>query len=79
VTGAFVEPPPGVAMPAPSRAAAPAPSALTEEAAPGGGRMIRLGGAFRSHVVGRTGADGATVSCETTARPPAVLAPPASP
>jgi hypothetical protein len=68
VTGAFGEPPPGaVQPPAPQ---APARAALTEEAAPGGGRMIRLRGAFRSNMVGRAGASGATASCTTTAGAP---------
>jgi hypothetical protein len=69
-TGAFVEPPPGAAMPATPRApAAMPPSALVEEAAPGGGRMVRLRGNFRSHVVARADASGTAVSCTTTARP----------
>jgi hypothetical protein len=63
-TGAFVEPPPGAAPAAPA-AALPA---LNEEAAPGGGRMIRLKGAFQSHVVGRTDANTTTVSCTGTPR-----------
>jgi hypothetical protein len=65
-TGAFVEPPPGAPMAAPA-ARSVAPSALTEEAAPGGGRMVRLGGSFNSHLVGRRDANGdTTVSCATT-------------
>src|SRR5215471_8068903 len=56
-TGAFGEPPPGATPVAPVAA----PVALTDEAAPGGGRMIRLKGAFRSHMVGRRDANGATV------------------
>jgi hypothetical protein len=75
-TGAFVEPPPGTVMPGP-RAPAAAPAPLTEEAAPNGGRMIRLRGAFRSQMVGRAGADGATFSCATTAGAPAAPPPPA--
>jgi hypothetical protein len=75
-TGAFVEPPPGTPMPGPPRAPA-APAPLTEEAAPNGGRMIRLRGAFRSQMVGHAGADGATVSCATTAGAPAAAPPPA--
>jgi hypothetical protein len=68
-TGVFGEPPAGAAPAA--RAAAPA--AMTEMAAPGGGRMIRLNGAFRSQMVGRL--DGntgntATVSCASTGRVP---------
>jgi len=64
-TGQFREPPAGVA-PTPMPAAAP--SALTEESAPGGGRMIRLRGAFHSHFVaaganGANGASGLTASC----------------
>jgi len=63
-SGAFGEPPPGVTPVAP---AAPR-AALTEEAAPGGGRMIRLQGAFRSQMVGRRDANAVTVvSCATTA------------
>jgi hypothetical protein len=63
-TGAFIEPPPGTTMPAP--AARPV-AALKEEAAPGGGRMVRLGGAFHSQMVGRRDANGdAKVSCATT-------------
>jgi hypothetical protein len=59
-TGQFGEPPPG-AMPA----AAPAATrpALTEEPAAGGGRMIRLRGAFRSDFVGHTDGKTTTASC----------------
>jgi hypothetical protein len=71
-TGAFVEPPPGVAAPGPQRAPA---AALTEQAAPGGGQMIRLRGAFRSQMVGRRDASGAAVSCATTAGAPRDLPP----
>jgi hypothetical protein len=67
-TGAFVEPAPGLASP---QMPATAPAALVEEAAPRGGRMIRLHGAFRSHVGARVGAEGAgTVSCGTGAETP---------
>jgi hypothetical protein len=45
-TGAFVEPPPGAVVATPNVPRVPA--ALSEEAAPGGGRMIRLRGAFHS-------------------------------
>jgi len=55
VTGAFGEPPPGVAPAAAPRAR----PALIEEAAPGGGRMIRLRGAFRSEMSAR----GTATSC----------------
>jgi hypothetical protein len=66
-TGAFGEPPPGTTMAAPA-ARTVSPTTLTEEAAPGGGRMVRLGGAFNSHLVGHRDANGdATVSCATTA------------
>jgi hypothetical protein len=65
-TGAFTEPPPGERVAAPAAAPA-APAALIEEAAPGGGRMIRLRGAFHSHFV--AGADG--VSCTTSRAAPA--------
>jgi hypothetical protein len=66
-TGAFGEPPTGATMAAPA-ARSVAPTTLSEEAAPGGGRMVRLGGAFNSHLVGRRDANGdATVSCATTA------------
>jgi hypothetical protein len=65
-TGAFGEPPPGARLTAP----AAAPAALTEEAAPGGGRMVRLKGAFHSHMVGRRDAHGATISCASTALAP---------
>jgi hypothetical protein len=69
-TGAFVEPPPGTTTAAPA-ARLVAPSTLTEEAAPGGGRMVRLNGAFRSQLVGRRDANGdTTVSCATTAGAP---------
>jgi hypothetical protein len=62
-TGAFVEPPAGAALAAPKQVI-PAPSALVEEAAPGGGRMVRLQGAFRSEMVGHLeDKGGATVSC----------------
>jgi hypothetical protein len=64
-TGAFVEPPPGATLAAPSAAPA-APTVLTEEAGPRGGRMIRLKGAFRSQMVGRADASGATISCAST-------------
>lgn len=60
-TGQFREPPAGAA-PTPGPAAA-AQSSLAEEAAPGGGRMIRLRGAFHSHFVATCGADGLTASC----------------
>jgi hypothetical protein len=63
-TGAFVEPPPGTTMAAPAPAAT-APTALTEEAAPGGGRMIRLRGAVHSHVVAHADGGRTTVSCGT--------------
>jgi hypothetical protein len=63
-TGAFVEPPPGTPLPAPPTAPT-APSALTEEPAPGGGRMVRLRGAFHNHVVAHADAAGTEVSCET--------------
>jgi hypothetical protein len=68
-SGAFVEPPPGAApaAPAPTAARAAAPA---EEAAPGGGRMIRLNGAFRSQIVGRIDANTTTVSCTGAARAP---------
>ena len=62
-TGQFVEPPAGAA-PMPAQAAAQ--SALSEEAAPGGGRMIRLRGAFHSHFVATGGADGLAASCAST-------------
>jgi hypothetical protein len=66
-TGAFVEPPPGAALVAPATPPV-APAALNEEAAPGGGRMIRLRGAFHSHMVGHLDANGeAAISCATTA------------
>jgi hypothetical protein len=59
-TGQFREPPAG-AVPTPGPAVAP--SSLSEESAPGGGRMIRLHGAFRSHFVAASGADGLATSC----------------
>jgi hypothetical protein len=62
-SGAFGEPPPGAAPVTPTAA----PVALTEEAAPGGGRMIRLKGAFRSHMVGRMDGNAASVSCASLA------------
>src|SRR5215831_8530671 len=65
-TGAFGEPPPGAMPAAPTAARA----ALTEEAAPGGGRMIRLRGAFRSYMVGHSDANATTVSCGSTAPAP---------
>jgi hypothetical protein len=67
VTGAFTEPP---AAAAPARAAqqAGAPAPLVETAAPGGGTMIKLNGAFRSQVRARAGAGGAAVSCAAAAR-----------
>lgn len=65
-TGAFGEPPPGATQAAPT----PARPALTEEAAPGGGRMIRLKGAFRSHMVERMDAHAATISCDSSAPAP---------
>jgi hypothetical protein len=68
-TGAFVEPPPGTAM-ATAPLAPVSPAALTEEAAPGGGRMVRLRGAFRSHIVGHADAAGTTVSCGTATASP---------
>src|SRR5262252_3053855 len=66
-TGAFVEPPPGAAPIAAPGPPAAAPGALTEEAAPGGGRMIRLHGAFRSQLVGHADARSTTVSCASAA------------
>lgn len=73
-TGAFGEPPPGTPMAAPAARPA-APSAMSEEAAPGGGRMIRLRGAFHSHMVGHLDESGrAAISCETTAGSPAAPA-----
>jgi hypothetical protein len=74
-TGQFREPPAGAA-PAPGPTVAP--SSLSEENAPGGGRMIRLRGAFRSHIVAARGADGPGASCAsaTVVSPqPATLAP----
>jgi hypothetical protein len=72
-TGAFVEPPAGAALAAPKQVI-PAPSALAEEAAPGGGRMVRLQGAFRSQMVGHIDEKGgAKISCASapgTAAPP---------
>jgi hypothetical protein len=67
-TGQFREAPPGAA---PTPAPVAAPSALSEEDAPGGGRMIRLHGAFRSHFVATCGADGLAASCAsaTVAQP----------
>jgi hypothetical protein len=59
-TGQFVEAPAGAA---PMPAAAAAQSSLSEEGAPGGGRMIRLRGAFHSHFVATGGADGLKASC----------------
>jgi len=70
-TGQFLEPPAGAASPPGPTAA---PSSLSEEGAPGGGRMIRLRGAFRSHFVAAGGADGLTASC---ASPSSVSAQPA--
>ena len=69
-TGQFLEPPAGAApMPAPAQAAAA--TALSEESAPGGGRMIRLRGAFHSHFVATGGADGLKASCASaTVVPP---------
>ena len=65
-TGAFVEPP----ATGPGAAAVTAPAVptmpLTEEAAPGGGRMIRLDGAFRSHFTADVGPKGMTASCKST-------------
>jgi hypothetical protein len=59
-TGQLGEPPPG-ALPATAPAAAR--PALTEEPAAGGGRMIRLRGAFRSDFVARTDGKTTTASC----------------
>ncbi len=58
-TGAFGEPRPGVAPVVAPRAR----PLLTEEAAPGGGRMIRLHGACRSDVVAHADARATTTSC----------------
>jgi hypothetical protein len=58
-TGALGEPPPGAAPLAAPRAR----PVLTEEAAPGGGRMIRLHGACRSDMVAHVDAHGTTASC----------------
>lgn len=72
VTGAFVKPPPpgppagGGPQPAAPAAAAPA---FVETAAPGGGTMIHLHGAFKSDVEARVGARGAEVTCATAAAP----------
>jgi hypothetical protein len=72
-TGQFREPPAGAApMPGP----AVAPSSLSEEDAPGGGRMIRLRGAFRSHFVATGGADGLATSCATATVVPGQAASP---
>jgi hypothetical protein len=62
VTGLFGEPPPAAAPVATPRARA----VLTEEAAPGGGRMIRLHGAYRSEMVAN--GPGVTASCASTSR-----------
>jgi hypothetical protein len=61
-TGQFREPPTG-AVPTPGPTVAP--GSLLEESAPGGGRMIRLRGAFRSHFVASSGADGLAASCSS--------------
>jgi hypothetical protein len=74
-TGQFREPPPGAA---PTPGPGVAPSSLSEENAPGGGRMIRLHGAFRSHFVAADGADGLKASCAAAtlvAPQPAPLSP----
>jgi hypothetical protein len=56
-TGLFGEPPAAAAPPAGPRARL----ALTEETAPGGGRMIRLRGAYRSELV--ADGNGTAASC----------------
>ena len=76
-TGQFLEPPAGAA-PTPAPAQAAAASSLSEESAPGGGRMIRLRGAFHSHFVATGGADGLKASCASATvvqTQPAPLAP----
>lgn len=70
-TGRFGEPPAGTVPAAPAAAAATA-APLTEEAAPGGGRMIRLNGAFHSQFVAGLDGQGVHASC---AAPGAARAP----
>ena len=65
VSGAFGAAPAGGGV-SPLRAATPRPT-LSETRAPGGGTMVQLGGAFRSHVVAKVAADGTSVACGPTA------------
>ncbi len=64
-TGRLGEPPAGTVTAAPASAAAAA-APLGEEAAPGGGRMIRLQGAFHSQFVAAVDAHGVHASCDGT-------------
>jgi|SRR5579872_7047930 hypothetical protein len=69
-TGAFVEPPaPAPSAGLPKAAQTAGPTTFVETAAPGGGTMVRLGGAFRSDVTATRGAQGAVVTCGVTAAP----------
>jgi hypothetical protein len=65
VTGAFTEPPPGAVAPPPLAPAAPI-APLAPVAAPGGGTMVRLGGAFKSDVTAKAGSAGPAITCTTT-------------
>lgn len=70
VTGAFTAPPPTSAAALPRAAARIAtPPALVETPAPGGGKMVPLGGSFRSEVTARRGPGGTSVSCASVAAP----------
>jgi hypothetical protein len=63
-TGAFTAPPPAAPAPggvAPLRAAPVTP--LTETAAPGGGTMMRLNGAFLNDFTATRGKNGVGISC----------------
>ena len=70
VTGAFVQPPqaPGLAPQRAAPAQTTGPIGFTETAAPGGGTMIQLGGAFHSDLVAKRGAASAEVSCAPVRR-----------
>ncbi len=68
-SGSFVERPPGASPNALAYPPNAAQTLLAEEAAPGGGRIIRLHGAFHSDVVGHAEARGAAISCATTTLP----------
>ncbi|HTA20160.1 MAG TPA: hypothetical protein VK989_12765 [Polyangia bacterium] len=71
VTGAFGPPPAGAPV-TPPRASLNGTTAtrapLQEIAAPGGGRMVRLQGGFRSHVTAKRSPVGTAVSCAVVSR-----------